>query len=114
MKINQSLEEKVIMAKEYLTLLMEQKIFLNSVHEKLHMFYSLPINNVKIQLSNKQIIEQNSKKIVEEFYSSIKTIFLRIHPKESKINPCDNSIHITCIQNIFSRLNDNKIGWGEN
>ena len=73
------------------------------------MFYSLPINNVKIQLSNKQIIEQNSKKIVEEFYSSIKTIFLRIHPKERKINPCSNSIHITCSQNIFSRLNDNKI-----
>ena len=75
----------------------------------LHIFYSLPINNVDIQLSNKKLIEQNSEKMVGEFYSSIKTIFLKIYPKERKINPSSHSIHITSGSNIHSRINDKKI-----
>lgn len=75
----------------------------------LHLTFNLPIQAHDIQIIDKDFITKNAKFITEEFFLSLKTIFLRLHPKmrEGKLN--SHEIHLSSGRNIHFRLIDKEI-----
>ncbi|KAK8895023.1 hypothetical protein M9Y10_023465 [Tritrichomonas musculus] len=75
----------------------------------LHIAFNLPIKSLNNQIQSKDFITKNAKYIADDFFISLKTIFLRLHPKNRQGKLNSPEIHLSSGRNIHFRLIDKEI-----
>ena len=75
----------------------------------LHLFNSLPIEKVNIEMNDLKFVSENFNSIVKNFYTTMKVIYLRINPKERTNKLNSHEIHISTGKTISNRIADKKI-----
>ena len=75
----------------------------------LHIANSLPFEKIEFKMNDVQFLLKSYDKILDNFYSTMKVIYLRLNPKERANKLNSHEIHISTGKNIINRISDKKI-----